>query len=320
MINTFQPYVYNESFLTCNVSLVLIGMSKGDSSRPGIDSNLAKQLEEELHAVLRRQMNSRKPVPFPRTNFWDLISDLSNYLETEVNRLGKAEGWSLRTQAAAKRQSNIRRATSELARKRLVSLLEHSTTNLFNANPFPGDSSIKSQELHSMDWTRHDPSERAFYSRIEELIKKFKNDIKWEKIQFGVLSEFDEDTLKVTIGTTQLDEFTDEKITEDGTPELLFVGSGDDQDSFDDLVEDDEERIAKAETFSEFNNESLELDERNSAVTKELQRIRIIKTSDDAFLDPNGNDFLLNVGDVHQIEASFANMLIEFGFAELANL
>lgn len=295
-------------------------MTIGDNSRPGIDSNLAKQLEEELHAILRRQMNSRKPVPFPRNNFWDLMSDLSNYLEMEVNRLGKAEGWSLRTQAAAKRQSNIRRATSELARKRLVSMLEHSTTNLFNANPFPGDSSIKSQELHSMDWTKHDPNERAFYMRIEELIKKFKIDIRWENIQFGVLGELDQESLKVSIGTTQLDEFTDEKITEDGTPELLFLDNQSDQTFLDDLVEDDEERIANAENNNDYQEEIYESNEQIVIEDKKLQRIRIIETSDDAFLDSSGNEFILNEGEIHNIEESLAKMLIEFGFAELANL
>ena len=238
----------------------------------------------------------------------------------EVNRLGKAEGWSLRTQAAAKRQSNIRRATSELARKRLVSMLEHSTTNLFNANPFPGDSSIKSQELHSMDWTKHDPNERAFYMRIEELIKKFKIDIRWENIQFGVLGELDQESLKVSIGTTQLDEFTDEKITEDGTPELLFLDNQSDQTFLDDLVEDDEERIANAENNNDYQEEIYESNEQIVIEDEKLQRIRIIETSDDAFLDSSGNEFILNEGEIHNIEESLAKMLIEFGFAELANL
>ena len=297
-------------------------MSEGSKSRSGIDVNLAKQIEEELNAVLRRQINSRRPVPLPRSNFWNLIGDLCNFLEMEVNRLGKAEGWSLRTQAAAKRQSNIRRATSELARKRLVSMLEHSTTNLFNANPFPGDGALKSQGIESMDWGMHDSNERAFYVRIEDLIRKFKKEINWEQIQFGILGEFEEDSLKVSIGTTQLDEFTDEEITEDGTPELMFVEPLEDQSFIDDFIEDDEERIANAESYNEFENESFEVTEEIKIETEniQVQRIRIIKTSEDPFIDPEGNDFLLKEGDVHQIDESFASMLIEFGFAELAEL
>ena len=215
-----------------------------------IDSNLAKQIEEELHAVLRRQINRSGPVPLPRKDFWKKISELCNFLEVEVNRLGKAEGWSLRTQAAAKRQSNIRRAASELARKRLVSMLEHSTTNLFNANPFPGDGIIKFQGIESMDWGKHDSNERAFYLQVEDLIRKFKAEINWEKIQFGVLGNFDNENLKVPVGTTQLDDFIDEEFTKDGAPELFFVETETEQEIMDDF-EDDEERIANAENFTE---------------------------------------------------------------------
>ena len=287
-----------------------------------IDSNLAKQIEEELHAVLRRQINRSGPVPLPRKDFWKKISELCNFLEVEVNRLGKAEGWSLRTQAAAKRQSNIRRAASELARKRLVSMLEHSTTNLFNANPFPGDGIIKFQGIESMDWGKHDSNERAFYLQVEDLIRKFKAEINWEKIQFGVLGNFDNENLKVPVGTTQLDDFIDEEFTKDGAPELFFVETETEQEIMDDF-EDDEERIANAENFTESLmeqpiqtvNEEIE----NSKI-KSILRIRIIKDDEEPFLDPEGKELILTIGDIHQLDEAFANMLIDLGFAELAEL
>ena len=287
-----------------------------------IDSNLAKQIEEELHAVLRRQINRSGPVPLPRKDFWKKISELCNFLEVEVNRLGKAEGWSLRTQAAAKRQSNIRRAASELARKRLVSMLEHSTTNLFNANPFPGDGIIKFQGIESMDWGKHDSNERAFYLQVEDLIRKFKAEINWEKIQFGVLGNFDNENLKVPVGTTQLDDFIDEEFTKDGAPELFFVETETEQEIMDDF-EDDEERIANAENFTESLmeqpiqtvNEEIE----NSKI-KSILRIRIIKDDEEPFLDPDGKELILTIGDIHQLDEAFANMLIDLGFAELAEL
>ena len=287
-----------------------------------IDSNLAKQIEEELHAVLRRQINRSGPVPLPRKDFWKKISELCNFLEVEVNRLGKAEGWSLRTQAAAKRQSNIRRAASELARKRLVSMLEHSTTNLFNANPFPGDGIIKFQGIESMDWGKHDSNERAFYLQVEDLIRKFKAEINWEKIQFGVLGNFDNKNLKVPVGTTQLDDFIDEEFTKDGAPELFFVETETEQEIIDDF-EDDEERIANAENFTESLmeqpiqtvNEEIE----NSKI-KSILRIRIIKEDEEPFLDPEGKELILTIGDIHQLDEAFANMLIDLGFAELAEL
>ena len=287
-----------------------------------IDSNLAKQIEEELHAVLRRQINRSGPVPLPRKDFWKKISELCNFLEVEVNRLGKAEGWSLRTQAAAKRQSNIRRAASELARKRLVSMLEHSTTNLFNANPFPGDGIIKFQGIESMDWGKHDSNERAFYLQVEDLIRKFKAEINWEKIQFGVLGNFDNENLKVPVGTTQLDDFIDEEFTKDGAPELFFVETETEQEIMDDF-EDDEERIANAENFTESLMEqpiqTVDEEIENSKI-KSILRIRIIKDDEEPFLDPDGKELILTIGDIHQLDEAFANMLIDLGFAELAEL
>ena len=83
---------------------------------------------------MRRQINRSGPFPY-QEKILEKNFRTMQFLE-EVNRLGKAEGW-VAYSGCRKRQSNIRRASSELARKRLVSMLEHSTTNLFNANPFP---------------------------------------------------------------------------------------------------------------------------------------------------------------------------------------
>ena len=293
-------------------------MVKDETTETSIDANLAKQIEEELHAVLRRQINRSGPVPLPRKDFWRKISELCNFLEVEVNRLGKAEGWSLRTQAAAKRQSNIRRASSELARKRLVSMLEHSTTNLFNANPFPGDGLIKSG-IESMDWSKHDSNERAFYSQVEDLIRKFKSEIHWDKIQFGVLGDSDDNSLKVPLGTTQLDDFIEEEITKDGPPELLFIDS-ESKEMIMDEFEDDEERIANAENFLE-EQSILPIEESmNVSEVHNILRIRIIKQDEEPFLDSEGKEFILTTGDIHQLEESFARMLIDLGYAELAEL
>ena len=59
--------------------------------------------------------------------------------------------------------------------------------------------------------------------------------------------EFEDKTLKVTTGTTQLDDFVDENITEDGPPELLFIENTEDLNFVDDY--DEEERIAKADVI-----------------------------------------------------------------------
>ena len=82
----------------------------------------------------------------------------------------------------------------------------------------------------------------VFPKKTEELIRKFKHDIQWENIQFGVLGDFEEDAIKVASGTTQLDDFVKEDITEEGPPELLFI-EPEENLNFTDDFEDEEEAI-----------------------------------------------------------------------------
>ena len=49
-------------------------------------------------------------------------------------------------------------------------------------------------------------------------------------------------------------------------------------------------------------------------------RINIIKDEEESFIDSTGKEFILNLGDIHQIDEALATMLIDLGYAELANL
>ena len=44
---------------------------------------------------------------------------------------------------------------------------------------------MNSKAIESMDWGKHDSNERAFYLQVEELIRKFKTEIEWEKYNLG---------------------------------------------------------------------------------------------------------------------------------------
>ena len=116
--------------------------------------------------------------------------------------------------------------------------------------------------------------------------------------------------------------FVKEDITEEGPPELLFI-EPEENLNFTDDFEDEEERIANAESFSDLSieQEVHNLDSNEELIESEsLMRIRIIKDGDEPFIDSKGNEFILSNGDVHQIDEALANMLIQLDYAELAEL
>ena len=119
----------------------------------------------------------------------------------------------------------------------------------------------------------------------------------------------------------QLDDFVDKKITDDGTPELLFIENEEDLNFIDDY--DEEERIAQAESFSEVSTDSSivqDTDEKITSKVESIMRIKIIKDEEESFIDSTGKEFILNLGDIHQIDEALGTMLIDLGYAELANL
>ena len=125
----------------------------------------------------------------------------------------------------------------------------------------------------------------------------------------------------------QLDEFVEEKETfiEGGTPVLDYAEEEAEEIVSEEL--DEEERIARMETYPELSNvhlnptesEDTVLGESKSGDTEKIIRIRIIK-DEDVMMDDKGNDFEVNSGDIHQLSKAFAQLLIESGIAEEANI
>ena len=76
----------------------------------------------------------------------------------------------LRLQNAQKRQANIRRIASELSRKRLVTMMQYLASQSLRTDSQLGTN----QELQPMDWARHDPAEKAFYTGIVTQMDRFK--------------------------------------------------------------------------------------------------------------------------------------------------
>ena len=99
-----------------------------------------------------------------------------------------------------------------------------------------------------MDWARHDPAEKAFYTGIVTQMDRFKKLIDWDSMQKGILAEGMTERKKHSRGTMQLDSFIENPagLTGQSPPELII----DDEEPEIELVDsqyDEEDRIYSEE-------------------------------------------------------------------------
>jgi len=211
-----------------------------------------------------------------------------------------------------------------------------------------------------MDWQKTDAAERALYNSIEKEMDKFKMTIGWREMQDGLRGEMEFVEPTHSPGTMQLDDFTEEALTDRAPPALVFEDNKPEpMDTFD---VDEEDRIAALEwdayeaplNPSEHQDEqppqplpeappqskegrhgaAMELapsdtpiisddwmsEEEPPAETTPKIRIRILQSFDDPVATADGSELVLKTGDVHNLDETMANWLIESGAAEAAPL
>ena len=327
------------------------------AERTLLNPSQAKEVEEQLFSTLRQQVGRSVPMPLPRTDFWKKVGELLDTVEMEIHETYKSVGPSLKMQTLQKRQANIRRTASELARKRMVAMMQHSASMALRAEGGP-----RGQDLAAMDWSRHDPAEREFYSNATELLSKFKHSVNWDNMQMGIAAEELSNEMRMAPGTTQLDSFvpTSGGLTGQGPPTIAL----EDKDEPISEIEDDEELLATAEEFPELagavpvseerrpveiqskENHAAAMELAPSKKAKEmdfdawaeaetgakeedvseiesdegdLMRIRILQSLDEPIITIDG-EITLGAGDVLFLDDMTANYLIESGIAEIATL
>ena len=215
-----------------------------------LDKAQARDIEEELFATRRQQASRNMPVPLPRQNFWEMVGKLLAGIDADIQEMLMNGITGLRLQNAQKRQANIRRIASELSRKRLVTMMQYLASQSLRTDSQLG----ANQELQPMDWARHDPAEKAFYTGIVTQMDRFKKAIDWESMQRGLLGEGLVERRKHSRGTMQLDSFIEspEGLTGQSPPELVIEDDEPDIEMVDSQY-DEEERI--------FNEEWPDIDE-----------------------------------------------------------
>lgn len=316
----------------------------------------AREVEEQLFSTLRQQATRSVPVPLPRRDFWEKVGQLLDTIELEIHELYKTIGPSLKLQTLQRRQANIRRTASDLARKRVVALMQHSATMSLR-----GEGGGNGQDLPNLDWTRHDPAEREFYTNATEQLNKFKMNVNWNSMQLGLASE-EMKSMTLAAGTTQLDSFVADSggLTGDGPPVIALE---DKSEPLPDIEYDEEDSLADAEAYPELeglhpieeeqntistvstvakhaaadelvpSKKKQEMDfdawaeaetsdtsvKEKEEVEQELVRIRVIESLDEPIITADG-EITLGIGDILFLESATANYLIDSGVAEAANL
>ena len=184
-----------------------------------LNSAQAQEIEEQLFSVHRQQLPRHVPIPLPRQDFWQMVGALLSSLDVDIQTMVRKGSTDMRLQNLQKRQTNIRRIASELARKRMVAMMQHAASQSLRSGVNPN----MTHELPSLDWQRHDPAEKAFYHALQLNVDRFKKEIDWQGMQQGIMSELGERPVAHAPGTMQLDAFVGEGgIASQPPPDLAF--------------------------------------------------------------------------------------------------
>jgi hypothetical protein len=325
------------------------------ASKRSLTDEQAHEIEEQLFSTNRLQSNRKIPVPLPRPDFWQMIRKLLADLDLEIQELLRKGSRDMRLQNRQRKQSNIRRIASDLARRRMVAMMQYVASQSIRSVDIRDDG----EALPPMDWQRHDPAEKAFFLAIQNDIDRFKKEIDWLSIQQGIEGEiFDDEPSTVARGTMQLDAYMNggKQLTSQPPPTLAF------EDHEPEVIEfdiDEEDRILVEPEWPELSGYGAEqpveksntasqnkLEQHTSSIAPELApstsskktipetspvskpepqgaelvRIRIIESSDEPIMDEHGNEIELHTGDVHMLSEETAQWLIDTGLAENANL
>jgi len=166
--------------------------------------------------------------------------------------------------------------------------------------------------FQTLDWSRHDPSERVFYNGIRDLAEKYKVSTSWS----SMLGFSDSDKPENGVSET-LRDFSEQGAEEDVKP----ISIPKQQVDWEEPDFDEEDRIREMDGFPEHASspsESGTLEEFGGEEVSDLLRIRILKDVEDPILMADGTEIVLTMGDVENCPSLIAEILISAGLAEAA--
>jgi len=277
-----------------------------------LSKNELEAVHKTLIEVTRKQKSSDAPVDIAMAEgvfFWDAVGQLLQGMETELSEVIRDEGMTAKAQLLSRRLGVARTCVRDLTRIRLTSFTRHAVSSSLLSS---AGGSIGFQTL---DWSRHDPSERVFYNGVRDLAEKYKVSTSWS----SMLGSAEVEPVAVVDEVIEtLEDFSGahDKDAPATTPPLPRQESEWEEPDF-----DEEDRIREMDEFPEHAaspSESRTLEEEVSEETSDLLRIRVLKDVEDPILMADGTEVVLTEGDIENCSSIVAEILIAAGLAEAA--
>ena len=288
-------------------------MAAGSNPRR-LSKNELEGVHKTLIEVTRKQKSSDTPVDVAMAEgvvFWDAVGQLLQSMETELSETVRDEGMTAKAQLLSRRLGVARTCVRDLTRIRLTSFTRHAvSSNLLSTT---NGSSVGFQTL---DWSRHDPSERVFYNGIRDLTEKCKVSTSWSSM-LGSTESAPTSVVSEVIETLEDFSGDDDKDTTATTPQPLPRQ----ESEWEEPDFDEEDRIREMDEFPEHASspsESRTLEEELTEESSDLLRIRVLKDVEDPIMMADGSEVVLTEGDIENCPSLVAEILIAAGLAEAA--
>ena len=269
-----------------------------DGSLPRLSANRLMAVDRALDELARTQRRSSIPVELPMPNFWDAVGQLVQHLEAELAETIRSEGMTAKAQLQSRKLGVVRTAVKDLTRNRLNAFTQHAVlTNLIQS---PEDVRASTGIMpDTIEWDKHDPSERVFYTGIGHLVDKYRHEVSWK----ALLSNNWDSPAPPPMSSvhTPLTEFVPDsnggEISEESNAPVVI----DSEPHWEDPEYDEEDRIREIDEFPEIAPLGrVYVDETGSQQQKDpdMRRILIIQDLDDPIITEEGEEITLTAGDI----------------------
>ena len=288
-------------------------------------SRLSKQqlitAEKALFEFTRQQKASQNvPVEIALRNFWPSIHQLLSHLENELAETIRNEGMNAKTQLQSRRLGVARTSVSDLTRMRMNAFTQHAILTHLIKEP---NGNTNESRVPPLNWQKHDPAERVYYTSVERLVEKYKHDVSWNNmLHGGKPMTFNKPDLG---GNAALTEFNGSEDEDDVVTSPVATPSPKPSDEiWDDPEFDEEDRIRQMDEFPERATGAIPSTSLNTTssekTSSDMKRIRILQDLIDPIIDEDGTSIELTAGEVANFSSLMADTLIAAGFAESADI
>lgn len=289
-----------------------------DGSLPRLSPNRLMAVDRALDELARTQRRSSIPVELPMPNFWSAVGQLVQHLEAELAETVRSEGMTAKAQLQSRKLGVVRTAVKDLTRNRLNAFTQHAVlTNLVRSS----DEGAVSAGVRpdAIEWDKHDPSERVYYTGIGHLVDKYKHEVSWN----ALLSNNWDTPAPPPMSSvhTPLTEFVPDS-KEEVVESVVSVVS-EPVSHWEDPEYDEEDRIREIDEFPEISpvgSGPLGNSSSDQQKDPDMRRILILQDLEDPIITEGGEEITLTTGDIEFCPSIIADTLIAAGIAEAADL